>query len=1113
MLLSPTTDLSTLKEELSSLPTVQFDHPSDWTEESVYNKGAEIADARDQYNQMIENRDVSFIRAVRDSARFETITGSVLENAFDSFQSGDEDPTFSTANAVERAKGTLPNLKPEELDVLRKAKNNTHADLLIENLADRRAFLLDCEAMGMPLTFAAQMFAELGNIPNYIPFTRMFGLAKAPKLTRAIYEGIATGVTNVAEEAAINQYYGGKTMTNYITSFTLGAGLGAASTLANKAQTKVDLDSAVDVKDRAIRVAERQREADYMEQLDKQKNGDMPLRDYTDSAFLRDDAGNLPDDIIEGMSTKGLDSSSELDIALYVADSKNEIPQTEKLLQEYVGLGSMAQSMSRSDNPFTRFANKMFFEHGEMDGSKAVHTAALDADLLVNQHAGRYSMNEVLLSSAWAKEAEAVGYTYKDFSKELGKYINQKGDYKTPKATPGMHKILEQATENYRTMNKAVADECRAAGVPEFKAEINDLHLFREYNLENFHLLTTKHNDGGKAVKATLSESIRKGKGFLSALRKTQADLKAAGKAEEVDVDALINKMSEAIYNRMLQRATVNIADANLLSTSNRRLLMSALEDANLTKVELDHIKYILDTQGRDIKTNPMKEQISMDLTVKVGDIAMTDLLHTPFGAKYISRMRYWLGRSALARKGDMFSTMEGLDYLINKIDTHGTKIGMDRKDIIADKNRVQAGINMILGQPVDPAEMGKGWSTAMRVMRKSVGLAGLNKLGLIQYGESGRAVAMKGVSFAMQLPEIAKLTSAIITGKVNSDVLRNIEDHAVGQFSSRLYMQHPDIRMDDYGMDISRAEKFLDKMQYMQSIMSGWNRVHRVQLEYVTDGLAQKWYREVMNDKFPTRHMKELGIDGLDVKAIKAEMKKHAEPADGLSKYSKAKNLNIDKWNPTVRRKFALMLHRKSNNAVQDIMAGETPLWMNTAVGKLLGQYRSFSVAALSKQTTRDYKMLRQGDMETALALQFMLTTSTMATLAKTYYQSLSLDEKDRQKFLKEKLALPALVTSVMSYHGDFSMLADVGGTTSSALFGVGLDGNRVYSGRGITSLIPSLNYIDKAYKGVTGVLQAPTSGYTRSDAKSFYTTLPMQGLWGFDVAVNQAVINQLPK
>lgn len=1105
----PNSDLDALQAELDALPTPVEPVRAVMSPQDMYNQGAARQDAIDSHNKALEDHDASILGAAWGSWRFNTGFGALGESLLDQQIAGPEDPEFNFQDNLEIAAKTLPQITGNEYQYLKTAKNRKHFNMLTENLSDKRAFEFNNQALGVPLSIAAGLFAELGNPINYVPALQFAGLRKVS----AIKVGLAQGALNVAEEKLISEVGPQeRTYTDYLMAYTFGAGMGAGTTLLSRSIIRPDeltrmpgqwycdtpactLDT-IDTLDRVVNG--RVQDKTLMDK-DIQKNGEYPTREYIKASekdqtvYVKDN----PDKFVDTDEPVKLSTEDQVHIA---ADNR-VIDQEAKLPQGYIGLESMAHSLLSSKNKLTRYVANEVLEHGEKSGFKQ-QTAALEADQLVDSIMAPYAKSKVTLQGAWAKEAKDLGYTAEDFNVAATNFIDGNKQF-LPNSTKEMNEIMAEFTELYKNTNGRINKEARESGVEEFigSEHLDDLHLYRSYDLEAFHRLTTKYSDKGKAVKNTLEEAVRRGN-YAEFSKKIDT---------EANIDAEIKAIAEAIYNRMLKRATVNTADANLLSSGNQRLLKDALADVTMSAADRKHIMHVLETQGRDVKANPMAQQIKMDLSTEVGDIKISDLLHTNLDANFLQKAKYWLGRSALARKGDHFASERSIQETLDAVKKESTNAGQTLDEIKADSARLDAGIRMVLGQSIE--DMDAFGTKAMRNVRRLVGLSGLGKLGIVQYGEGGRAIAAKGVSQAMLMPEIAKLTRDITTGRMNSAALKDIEDFSTGQLDARIYLNHPDFRSDEFGAKVSKTEKMLDQMSFFMTKASGWNRVHRMQTAYCMDGLSQKWYRDVMNDTFKETQMDDLGITGLDVRSIKAQMKRHATPAEGRSEGSQSVTLNLSKWSPDVRRQFGLMLHRKSKNAVQDIMAGETPLWMNTTVGKFMAQFRSFSVAALAKQTTRDFKMLKQGDIEGAIMTEFMIATSTLATLAKIGYKSVGYRDKERKEYLDRELSPAQFLTSVLTYTGTTSGLIDLGSTVSSNLLGVNLAGQRVYRADGISGLTPGVQYIDKAVRGTVGVLSAPIDGFNKADARAIQSVLPLNTLWGIDVITKQGIINNIPE
>jgi len=395
-------------------------------------------------------------------------------------------------------------------------------------------------------------------------------------------------------------------------------------------------------------------------------------------------------------------------------------------------------------------------------------------------------------------------------------------------------------------------------------------------------------------------------------------------------------------------------------------------------------------------------------------------------------------------------------------------------------------------------------------LMRKAVASSSLGKLGIVQAGETGRMIG--AVNAAQRIPMIRDLTKGLLTGNYTTKSLKNIEDFVVGDIGFRKYMNHPDFRADDYGSKANKVELAFDKLGYYLSQASGWHIMHTMQTKSLMNTLTQKWYKEVMDGTMKPTQMRDLGVDDILLADLQRNMKAHAKQTEGLTGKKTQWEMNIENWDPKTRRAFGMMLTRKSNNAVQGIMTGETPMWLNTEIGKFLGQFRTFSVAALSKQTTRDYKMLREGDMEGAISMFYNTCTSVMANTAKIGFIAATLPSDKRQEYLEKALNPVSLVNQTMSYVGPLSPLMEAGNLTGDTLFGDKWGeyaGGKIYRGKGLFGMVPGISYGENAYKGITGMAASALTDkeFTPSEYRAIYSTIPFSNNYAFDF-INNSVI-----
>ena len=1125
--------------------------------------------------KILEDHEASIFTSIGGAFRFDTGTGVAGTYIKDKVQY-DADETFNPAEDMKIDSWEFPENRVWEQEVLKGAKSEAHYEMLKGRIKDRREYLLNMQDMGVVPSLGLQLVAEFANIPNYFTFG-LGGLAKVGKLKRFLTAGVVTGSANVAEEAFINTMYKDKTATDYIAAGALGMGLGWLGTFG---RVKGDAKTALHIEttgnrfaDFHVRNAVQERSYEFYNGKAKEVDEYERILNVLRTGESTVGSQQIPNihrafgaDFDPELTTPRMNEDNPIVQQTFAALLAGDLPKAAKLLHENIGLASLSQSLHSSENPIARHMVAELLEHPEGVGRWNKHTAAIEADLDFVQFTATYAPEYLRLKAAWKVLAEQNPEIKHNFDEAASVWIEGSGSIAG--SNRQMDDLLHEFNGLYNKMNESTYRIMKDSGVLEAAEEgLDPNHLGRNWDGEKFQKARDEHGDS--VVLETLQESILEGndfrsmhtkadKEFLDELKLEQEgyDFKVKRAQEELDalkakvdsddvstkglrdsakvekaqrkldrvkkdkpdvtrkppkVEETALRMAQALYNRFLNRATVSTADANLLSSANRALLTDALDDLKLAPADRLHIDRILETAGKDHKTQPFKHQMGMKIghqNAKSG-LRVLDFMHTDLGSAYSSKQRYWLGRAAAAKHG--FDSEVSFQQAVDQLKRHGSDRGQDIKEITADVKRLEAGWRMIMGQPIE--DMSAPGIAAMRVVRKAMAASALGKLGMVQAGETGRVAAAVGIKNMFQMiPMMRDMVADIKDGRLDTATLMDIEEYVFGKIGDQHYMNHPDFRADDFGHRVSRAEAQLDRASYWLSKASGWHLVHTQQKKFLMNGLAQKWHRELSSGAMPVTQMKDLGVPIEHIEGLQRMMKTHATPIEGTN----AVNLNLGNWEPQLRRTFALMLHRKGNNAVQDIVAGETPLWINHGIGKFIGQFRTFSLAALGKQTVHDWRMHKEGDQEAALAFQFMLATSTMAVTSRMAFDAAALPEKERKKYLRNNMTVAGITNRVLNYHGQASPIVDMTNLIAGAVipntWGQ-LTGNSMYrNGRGMSSKVPGISYIDRATKGITGVAKGvlPGESMSKSDWKAFVGVMPLSSWYGFH-ALNKRVVTPL--
>lgn len=1120
-----------------------------WAERDARKIGVELRAREEAQRMKLEEHEASLLTGISGSWRFETGTGVAVTEALDMQQ--EVDPLFNLDQAIIDDTPTF-NPSDDELEVLRKARNQVHYNTLKSRIEDKREFQLNAADMGLLPSMGLQLVAELGNVPNYFTFG-LSSLNKVGMIKRFLLSGAVTGAANMAEEAYIDHVYHDRTASDYAVAGALGMGLGWLGTLGGKdpkIATHMD-EIGSGFADVHIRNSVDEAIGADKSNFDGSTVGAAQVKDVYET--FDPDNPNRP-------KTPWMNEDADVVQRTYQAILNGDIPQAKKMMHEHFGLASMGQSLHSSDNPITRFMADALLEFPEGSGFKR-HTAALQSDLDFQYFSTGYMKGYIDFKREWMKLAEAKGIT-DSFDEAASLWVS--GSNKILGMDVDMAKILDDFEKHYVKWNDWTYNRMRESGVEEAKdIDYDPNHLYRGWDGKRVHHLRNQYGD--EAMIETFVGAIREGKVFREAqeaankafekeakelhkahmdeiqsmeadLKKMQDDLakmpnslskegmtlaakidRFAKKIEEMrkkspdpeykgpDLDLEIRRIAEAMYHRFLRRATVSTADANLLSTANRGLLNDILDDLNLKDADRRHINAVLESMGKDRRANPLKHKVAMDIGYQhPSGLKIMDMMHTDLGSAYASKQRYWLGRAAAAKRG--FVSEDAFHAAIEELKKHGSDRGMDPKDIKADVARLEAGWKLIHGIPVE--NMDAFGNTAMRVVRKLAQTSMLGKLGITQLGETGRVMAASGITNIIEgIPFIRDCIMDLKDGRLDTAMLKDFEDAFLGRIGDEHYMQHPDFRVDDFGHAITDAEKTLDRAAYWLSAASGWRVVYTQQKRMLMNHLGHRFYDWFANETITKAQLDDLGVPIHQTERIRDAMLKHAEFDDD----NILKTLNLDKWDPDIRETIGLMLHRKSHNAIQGILAGETPLWLNTGLGKFLGQFKSFSIASLGKQTIHDWKMYKEGDKEVAVAFQFMLASAAMAQIARIGFNAAVLPADKRAEYLDSALEPRNLAFKLLQYHGQTGPMVDMIDMLASTVTpdSWGRVTGTEYRQRNVWNRVPGLNYIDKAARGVKGVgkILNPYEDMSRSDWNAIVGTMPLSSWYGFH-ALNKRII-----
>jgi hypothetical protein len=285
-----------------------------------------------------------------------------------------------------------------------------------------------------------------------------------------------------------------------------------------------------------------------------------------------------------------------------------------------------------------------------------------------------------------------------------------------------------------------------------------------------------------------------------------------------------------------------------------------------------------------------------------------------------------------------------------------------------------------------------------------------MNQVGFAQIGEFGNILGQAGTKATMEaMPMYKRLSLDASTGQMSPVLAREIVymtsagtdwvrsfANGVDEFGS----QHT---ITGYSKTAQRVDETLDSAGRVTSAISLMAPIN-YQLQRIAAGAAVARFANMAGEKatMSAQRLRHLGLSDDMTKRVLAEIKEKAGRVSLGEDISGANinALNLDKWEPQARAAFENSIWRWSRTMIQENDVGQMSLVTSNPIGKLFFQFRSFMLAAYTKQTLHSIHMR---DWPAFTSFMFSMVFGGLAFSAQTYLQSIG--RSDQQQFLTEKL------------------------------------------------------------------------------------------------------------
>jgi len=306
------------------------------------------------------------------------------------------------------------------------------------------------------------------------------------------------------------------------------------------------------------------------------------------------------------------------------------------------------------------------------------------------------------------------------------------------------------------------------------------------------------------------------------------------------------------------------------------------------------------------------------------------------------------------------------------------------------------------------------------------------------------------------------------------------------------IFKRHDKVMMldDDHFMkSSSRAGKAFDRLTdnfARWTLMDRWNAAHKMIASQAIESRMAKTVLAKNPSKVDLAMLDWFGIAKEDIPSLRKQLSQSSHDEGGL------RLANVEDWSDrNLRFKWEAALMQGVNATIITPSAGDLPRFATHPLGKILFQFRTFSVAATNKfllpgmQRTMAY-----GDVGPAMTFAMATGMGLMVHAINETLKGRDVTEQDTG----------GLIWNAIDRGGSLGILTEASGSALRALNGLGIEGlgatpSRFRSRNTIESLLgPSLG---KAKNAVDLFALPFRDDFTAADASLIRRMIPYQNLW----------------
>jgi hypothetical protein len=314
-----------------------------------------------------------------------------------------------------------------------------------------------------------------------------------------------------------------------------------------------------------------------------------------------------------------------------------------------------------------------------------------------------------------------------------------------------------------------------------------------------------------------------------------------------------------------------------------------------------------------------------------------------------------------------------------------------------------------VLGRPMAGQEYGT-FDRVARVLRDINFIRNMGQAGFAQVPEIGNLMGLAGMrAFRLHIPAFNEVLRHAGGRTLDDELARDLINMGLG--AEHLSIK-PNLReMDEWAFDrnLSALERLTEKGKYITANVSGLAAMNDALHTLASKAFVQKFsdyaqgYSKLGTTDLARLNWAGIGEDNID--GIFKRLREFTQVGDN----GRVEGIRWEEWqraDPESFDAFNLAVFRESRKAIQQPTIGETAPWMHTQIGKILTQFRSFTLVAWAKQGMHN---LHYADASTAVAWSLSMVFAGAAYAAQNAINFAHDDAQRRKRLEIDEIAKAA--------------------------------------------------------------------------------------------------------